>query len=508
MALEIKVFNNHAEMGYDGSFGQTTFINTYLTATDMVRQGNRGREKVEKTYNLYKKLTKKIVFPRGFVDFWGELDYVKIYDLTEKSVIFPKLPVEEIKEILQPESGFDLRDDQVTAVRKALYFGRGIIQMPPGSGKTEVQAAVLKALLSNNKDLKVLVIEPTTELGEGVVERFNNYNLNASFYSNTRNTDSQVIVAHVSALLNDLEKDKNLLEDFKVVIWDESHHSQCSTWLKLNLALKNVEVSLGFSALAIDEKNINVNNYENMSYPEKLISGSTGRVLFHVGSSYYIDRGFLATPIVFQLDNIVEEVSSKDNDWHNLFSKGINSVKRNNLVAKVVNMFSFYGRKALVLVGTKEQAFDIVEILIENFDVNLLVSFGGKESYFVKNGSIESYKGGVLDYFNSGEYLILLATTHLDEGVDIQNLDACVLASGGKKDRRLIQRLGRVLRKTKTGKNAYIIDFADKGNGVLHYHANQRVGLYEKLIGVTKKDIIKVHSISMLDTNFKTLEEI
>ena len=101
----------------------------------------------------------------------------------------------------------------------------------------------------------------------------------------------------------------------------------------------------------------------------------------------------------------------------------------------------------------------------------------------------------------------MLASIHLDEGVDVKQLDACILACSGKKDRRIIQRVGRVLRKSKTGKYAYIIDFTDYGSKVLNKQSNQRLKLYQENIGISNDYIADV-TVDEVEDKFKRLENL
>lgn len=496
--INIDVHNNYAKMKYNDSFDQRMFVNRYLVSEDP----STGFDQ-----NLYLKHGNYIVFPRGLVDFLQGLDFVVVNDYSIETLQAPIPNSNDLGSVLQPESGFNLRRDQVSAVEKSLYFKRGVIQLPPGSGKTEIQSAILRILFQNNDNAKAIVIEPTTELGRSNCDRFKKYGLDAAFYSDTRNMDSAVVVAHVSSVLNDLKRDKTLLDKFNIAIIDEVHHQSCSTWLKLNLSLKNLEYSLGFSALAVDEENIYVDRYEMMDLYEKLIVGSCGRVLLHLNSSYFIGEGVLATPVLFQLFYKSPDIPSRKGSigWMELYSQAINCLGRNLKIASVLQFFYQYGRKSLVLVGTKEQAFDIADLLYGK-DIKFGISFGNKESYIYDGDTLERVKVDILDLFDSGQLNLLFATTHLDEGVDIKSLDVCVLASGGKKDRRLIQRIGRVLRKTKTGKYGYIIDFFDDGHYILTRHSDLRLNLYRKIVAIPEKNLFIKYSVEDLKEKFIELE--
>ena len=75
----------------------------------------------------------------------------------------------------------------------------------------------------------------------------------------------------------------------------------------------------------------------------------------------------------------------------------------------------------------------------------------------------------------SGEINVLIGTNILDVGVDVPSIGMVILAAGGKAEVQLRQRIGRGLRRKKTGKNiTYIIDFQDSFNQHLLKHAKTR----------------------------------
>ena len=62
----------------------------------------------------------------------------------------------------------------------------------------------------------------------------------------------------------------------------------------------------------------------------------------------------------------------------------------------------------------------------------------------------------------------------MDEGADISNLDILVLTSAGASDKKLIQRIGRVSRLTKSIKQGFVVDLLDESLGVLRSQAYKR----------------------------------
>lgn len=292
------------------------------------------------------------------------------------------------------------------------------------------------------------------------------------------------------------------------------HHLKCDTWCKLNSLLKNVEVSLGFSALSVPRSEIYLTDIRDMSYETSLIVGSTGRVLMHMDPSYYIERGIIALPIVFQINNHIDLPKGFDEtSWSNLTKEGLMSDSRTKEVCSVARVFSHYQRKVLILVSERDYAFKIGEFLARSSMTSFGISFGAGTGYICQelkeDGEVcyhEVDSLSVLDSLSQGDISVVIGTSHIDEGVDLQSLDCLILACGGKKDRKVIQRVGRVLRKSKTGKYAYVVDFSDKGSRVLSRQSTSRLKMYREVIGVPDNNVFLNLTPETLHQSFLKLE--
>lgn len=462
-------------------------------------------------------------FPRGLYSLMerqmgGDFRGMEVIDSTTD--IYGMSPHEvletDIENVLRPHAGFSLREDQVLSVQKALFHKRGVIQIPTGGGKTEIMSAIISVLERRCPDIRILVIEPTDVLVNKTTERFNRYHLNATRYKDIRGFGRMgfnVLVAHPTSLLHDTEDDPTFLHNMSVVFWDECQHCQCDTWMELNSRLPNCEYAIGLSALAVSEDHLTESSLRVLTPDEVLIEGATGPVIVNISPGYYIERGILATPIVVQVMNDMTSLKMPtENDWHKLRKRFIEGQERTDLAAGITELFARYDRRILILVGTKNQAKSIAKALAKRgLAGRTVVSFGAGVSHRLDadTGKFIDYDGDdVLSDFDDGRFSILISTSHMDEGVDISNLDVAILASGGKKDRKIVQRVGRALRRNKTGRYAYIVDFLDKGNGVLENHARIRMDLYENTIQIPEDRIFRGQTIDGFERYFRYLEGI
>jgi len=394
-----------------------------------------------------------------------------------------------MRDMLQPS--LKLRQDQVLVAQKALYYRRGIVQLATGSGKTEIFAAMLKAMEAHYGYMpKTLVLEPSLRLVDQTCSRLQAYGISAIPYS-SKNQDAftqDVIVAHPKSLYNDLQAGgASYLSEVSVFICDEGHHISANMWQTVLFSLDNVEYAWAFSALVVNvDTSIAEVSFGYLSVQEALAVAAVGDLIVSLPATYYVERGILAIPVVFRIYHQVTEALAGSKDWHELRSNCIEADRRNDECAKIALYFAKKGFKVLVLVGTKRQAERILDFLVD-YGVGELAfcSYGGEE-FFSADGVTGQE---LLEAYNKGERLIMLGTSHVYEGFDVPYLDAVVLANVGKNPRRLIQAVGRSLRKTKKGSHAYVIDFTDYGNDVLSRHSNERAMMFQSLLGVKNENI-------------------
>lgn len=79
-----------------------------------------------------------------------------------------------------------------------------------------------------------------------------------------------------------------------------------------------------------------------------------------------------------------------------------------------------------------------------------------------------------LDKFRSGEYAVLVTSKVLNEGVDVPEASIGIVVSGSAGTREHIQRLGRILRRTKDGKQAILFELVSDGTSEMSVSERRR----------------------------------
>lgn len=432
-----------------------------------------------------------LVLPRGYLP-WIENRY-EVSNSEVQTIDTSQLNAEDLSQLIKLSEKVTLRDDQLIALKKMIYLRRGIIQLATGSGKTEIMSAFLKCI---NHILgyypTTLILEPSTLLVEATIERMNNYGIPALEYVDTRGGELQgVMVTHPASLSRDLAKNENLLNDVVILLCDEGHHLQASTWNRITKSSSKLEYSLCMSALVIEPDDLpkpdNILSLLKLSLEELLVIGGTGQVLINLPPKYYINKDILATPYLYRIYNSADEkVSLKS--WAKIRKYVIESDRRSDLVSRVASYISSCNYKVLVLVGTKVVANRMLKIISEYTNESIVrCSFGGGiyYKYNTETDKVEKCKKDedVKGQFDRGDCRVLIGTSHIYEGADIPNLDSVILVDIGRSSRKYIQGVGRCLRRTKTGRYAHIIDFTDAQNPILSYHSLLRRKMFTNLIG-------------------------
>lgn len=382
------------------------------------------------------------------------------------------------------------------------------------SGKSEVMCGTVKLLSSSNNGVypTTLVIEPTSRLVNEMTTRFAKYDIPVTKYgSNRKVVPNTVNICHPKSLGNDIENDSTLLNDVEVMFGDECHHLRSPSFRKPTYYMPNLVYSVGLSASAIAQDHIGAKSLKDYTYGEALTIGATGPLVLNIKTEQMIKNGSLAVPVLVVLNNSANEATHTADvtDWHAVSKYRLESDDRNKLVVDAARFFYEMNRKTLILVNTRRWAYKLME-LFDSYKMSdsVRASFGGGVFERYNGHDFEVDTNNVNERFNRGEISILIGTSHIYEGADIPNLDSVILAYGGRGERLQIQGIGRALRKTKTGKYAWLVDFNDLDDVVLHSQFKKRFQRYKELIGVKEDKILDGVDIQDMRNAFYDFENI
>ncbi|AID50481.1 putative helicase [Bacillus phage CP-51] len=422
--------------------------------------------------------TKK--FPSGLLSkvVWALEKTGETVEIVDKrKAIDVSLP-DEIQLIDTKIGHITLRDYQYDAVKSAIKATRGIVNVATNGGKTEIAAGIIKHVLPSLKsDQRVLFFTHSKEIFSQSHKRLEERLGMKVGRVGTGVWDVQqvnvVMIPTVSKYLNPKKIPKNmnkekyldtckataeLLKSCYCFLGDEAHHSSSDTWYKLFMKLTNAYFRFGLTGTVDESNQINV----------KRLLGCTGRIVIKISNDFLIQQGFSAKPTIYMLEvdtDVIEDETYSDSRKMGIIS----NVDRNTVLADKVSERVDFGKQCLIIVNETEHG-DIVSELLEQYEI---------DHRFVHGDRTTKFRESALEDFKNEEFPVMIATSILDEGVDISGINCLFLAAGGKSMRQLLQRIGRGLRKKADGSGIEVYDFLDYHNEYLAEHTLDRYETYK-----------------------------
>ncbi len=424
----------------------------------------RGRSRWAAPSRLY------CITPTGLFEpglFFDILSYIKkeysneIIDIDQDilSIVKPSYKDERAYNNLK----YPLRDYQLESVKEALKFGRGIIKLGTGGGKTLTIASLLMSLYSNNPKLKILILVPDLGLVNQTYKDFEEYNVLFKFTRWTGKIKPDLTANCIIAnrgILQSKFNENDWIKYIDVLVVDECHTIKKSNKVSKMVTEINTYNKFGLTGTLPDEK------------PEEWnIIGKLGKVIYDK-DSYELRLESYLTNVDVKTINI----SYKDKP---LYVNGANNFKteldfiynnkfRNNVIKNICSKFS---NNSLILVNHLAHGDALYDELS---------SIQDKKVYFVKGEVEVEERDKIKKVMESENNVICIAMSSIfSTGINIKNIHMIMFASGGKSFIRTIQSIGRGLRLHKSKNKLIIIDLVDKLKYGLR-HSDKRKEIYQK----------------------------
>lgn len=377
-----------------------------------------------------------------------EIAYQILYSDDEyKNLDFIEIPaIQSVdKHILD---GIELRDYQINNVIEMIKKRRGIVKMATGAGKTEIMAAVLKAL-----DLQSVTIVHRKELMYQTAERYEKRGLeDIGYIGDGKHKEGKHIVAMIQTLSRHFEKYN--LDDNKIVFVDECHTAGNTNTALDVLSRLQGRYRFGMSGTPL--------KYQELA-DLKLVA-YTGDLICEIDNEFMIESGYSAKPIIEFYEIIGDPAWYETQYQFAVDDLIVNNKKRNEIIVDKANNSDGI---CLIIVDRIEHA-NILGELISN-------------SYVITGSNNMDYRNNMLEYMRNNDRGVFIATKIWDEGVDVPSIDTVILASGGKSYVKLLQRIGRGLRKKEGKENVlHVVDFYDRTNKYLESHSEERMYTLEQ----------------------------
>ena len=382
-------------------------------------------------------------------------------------------PLQYMSDLLADEAlPFQPRDYQYDAIEKALKRTRAILLSPTGSGKSFIIYLIMRYWLmhlSNNN--KILVIVPTTSLVEQMHQDFIDYgykpeDMHRIYSGKDKTTNKRIIISTWQSIY---KLQKKWFSQFGMVIGDECHGFKSKSLS--SIMNKSTEAKYRFGLTG---------TLDGTQTHRLVLEGLFGPVYKVTTTKKLQDNNTLAPlDIKVLLLNYSEEV--RKNFGKKTYQEEIDFIigheARNRLISNLA--IDAEGNTLILFNRVEAHGKPLFELINSKVNENRKVFFVSGE---VATGDREAIRKIVEGQKNA---IIVASLGTFSTGINIRNLHNIVFASPSKSQIKVLQSIGRGLRKSDDGRITTLYDVADD----LHWksqqnytllHSAERVKIYEK----------------------------
>ena len=360
------------------------------------------------------------------------------------------------------------RDYQEESILAALKYKSGVIVLPTSAGKTLVIALLVRSI-QEQIDAKTLILVPDIQLVAQTYSDFIEYGVPESEITKWTgsikpNKDAKIVISNAQILLSE-KQDLSLLKDIKLLVIDEVHKLKYGN--KINKVVEQIPALFryGLTGTLPDNK---IDQWN--------IFGKIGRVIYFKQSidlreQKYISQVHVAalkltyknTP-QFTISSMVNPTAGYEEEITWLQTNQF----RNSIITKLVNKAD---KNTLIMVDRIAHGEELLRVLQANTN---------KEVHFV-HGAVEIEEREMIrKLMEEQDNVACIAISKIfSTGINIKNLHNIIFAAIGKARIKIIQSIGRSLRKHSSKKLATIFDIWDN----LRYgnkHMVERLALYDR----------------------------
>ncbi len=424
--------------------------------TDAYKRGFwNGKISFAKFMDLKSVAEAKLIIPTGLLHLAHDYFALEPYE-------YPKIPLED--RITQ--SKFVLRDYQIEALEAAFKFGRGIIRLPTGAGKTIIALSIVAKtkvptiFIVNRKDLLLQTVLKAQEFGFKNIGVIGGGEYTPTFDFDVATIQTLINMARVESEL--LQKEQNpqkkeeLLNDsffskYQLVIFDECHHINFSAEAtkKVMSMFRKAWWRFGFSATPF--------RYDGQYADDIELIASIGNIIVNISSLEGFTANVEVRPICLHFANAS---FYREFRYHSVLKVLTACEERWKIIKNIVDKHK--DDKVLIIAPSVEHC-------------EALGKYLGIEH--VHGGMVKSDRKRIYLEFSRSPKGKLVATSVYDEGVDFPDLNIIIFAEPFSSYLKLIQRVGRG-RRIVEGKEKLIV--YDLGDNIFIKQFRKRLDNYAK----------------------------
>lgn len=400
--------------------------------------------------------------------------------LTELEVVEDNYAYDFAKHIKSP---YEPRDYQNEYVTHCIKHKRALLISPTSSGKSYIIHLLQQHYYRMSK-LRTLVVVPTVSLVHQMAGDFVDYGVDEKHIHKIKSgaekeTDCAVVISTWQSLVR---MPHEWFQQFDVFVGDEAHNFKAKSLTTIMSNLTDCKYKFGFTGTVSSKSPVN----------KLVLEGLFGGYKKFVSTKELIEDGTVATFKVKALIlNHTKETkkelkkANKGPDGKSLagnkkYTNEVNYINNNdkrNLFIRNL-LWSLKGQNNLILFDRIENHGDILRPILDNPEIAVLHYVHGGVKGEVREDIRKLVENDPIKQHN-----ILASYGVFSTGINLKKLDNVIFASSSKSEIKVLQSIGRVLRKGNGADDATLYDITDiltttqKANYTLE-HFKERIEIY------------------------------
>lgn len=383
-----------------------------------------------------------------------------------------KIDPQEVMELIHSITlPFPIRDYQFDAVCRGLEKKRAILVSPTGSGKSLIIYVLLRYYLTKIAEdyQKVLVVVPTTSLVEQMSNDFKDYgydieNVHKIYSGKDKDTECPIIVSTWQSIY---KLGSPWFEQFGMVIGDECHGFKSKSLTSIMNKCSEAAYRFGTTG-----------TLDGTQTHELVLQGLFGRIHKVTTTRALQDNDTLAKLEIKRLViNYKDDTDFGKRSYQDEIDYIVRHEKRNKFIR---NLALEQKGNTLVLFQFVEKHGKILHNLIDE------KAHEDRKVFFVSGATETSDREAIRKITEKQTDAIIVASLGtFSTGINIRNLHNIIFASPSKSQIRVLQSIGRGLRKSDDGRVTQLFDITDDlSNGTTQQnfallHSYERLKMYK-----------------------------
>jgi len=366
-------------------------------------------------------------------------------------------------------------DYQIKAITHAIKKERCLLLSPTGSGKSLIIYALIRYYFDQLKDdEKILIVVPTTGLVSQMYNDFRDYsgkkwnvekNSHVIFAGQDKNTKKKIVISTWQSIY---KMPKDYFDSYKIVFGDECHLFKAKSLTTLMTKLTDANIRIGTTG-----------TLDGTQVHKLVIEGLFGKVYNVTTTKSLMKRKILSN---LQIDCLMIQYTDKE----------IAEIKRARYIDELKWIIAHKKRNVFIanlcnkIKGNTLVLFNFVDLHGKPLYDLIQRTCPDKKVFFIYGGTDADQRERIRQIVDEEKEAILVASYGTcSTGINIRNINNLIFTSPSKSVIRVLQSIGRGLRRSERKNTVKLYDIADnlshkKYRNHTMRHLDERIKIYNK----------------------------